>query len=188
MSQISPSVPKGLSPLLLSLVVAAILVPIILTAIDIVRTKKQKKTLYSKIVYDNQTISIAIEAQREPWKDRDGLPIFWSGDEYFDFYEWERSVNSNRIFTFCNRISLNLRNEGSLSIDTDVCKEPLVFKIDVRGKLSNTKVLAIKPANPKLELGTMDGMVKLEHLHLEPMESLLISFFGYFVVHLEELF
>ena len=126
------------------------------------------------MVYDNQLVSIKGQAQREPWKDRDSL-------------RWGKLY-------FCNKICLTIKNEGSLSIDTAVCKEPLTINLDIRGKLENTalregvKLLDVKPANPKLDLSTRGGMVLLDNFHLEPNESLQIVFFGYFTVGLEELF
>ena len=177
-----------MSPIVFSLIFAVILILIILTFIEIIRTKKQKKTLISRIVYDNQIISIEGEAQREPWKDKDGLSNYPIGDEYVLAYEYEHSKYSNGVFTFCNKISLSIKNEGHIPIDTDVHKEPLVFSVDVRGKLANIKTLAIEPNNSKLDLSASDGMVKVEHLCLEPSASLNIIFLGYFVVNLEELF
>jgi hypothetical protein len=187
-SQITSGVPTGLSPLFLSIIITVILVPIILAIIEIIRTKKQKKSLSSSIIYDNQLISIKGEAQREPWKDKDGLSNYPIGDEYFLAYEWEHSKYSNGVFTFCNKISLTIKNEGHIPIDTDVHKEPLVFSIDVRGKLASIKTLAIEPNNSKLDLSASDGMVKVEHLYLEPSASLNIIFLGYFIVNLEELY
>jgi hypothetical protein len=188
MSQIANGAPIELSPIGLYLLIAVILVPIILTVIEIIRTKKQKKTLFSRIVYDNQIVSIEGEAQRQPWKDKDGLSNYPIGDEYVLAYEWEHSKYSNGVFTFCNKLSLTIKNEGYLPIDTDAHKEPLVFSIDVRGKLASIKTLAIKPNNSKLDLSASDGLVKVEHLHLEPSASLDIIFLGYFIVNLEELY
>jgi hypothetical protein len=188
MSQITTGAQIELSPIGLYLLIAAILVPIILAIIEIIRTKKQKKSLSSSIIYDNQLISIKGEAQREPWKDRDGLSNYPIGDEYVLAYEYEHSKYSSGVFTFCNKISLTIKNEGHIPIDTDVHKEPLVFSIDVRGKLGNIKTLAIEPDNSKLDLSAADGLVKVEHLYLEPSASLSIIFLGYFTVNLEELY
>ena len=186
--QITSGVATGISPIFLSILIAVILVPIILTIIEIIRTKKQKKSLSSSIIYDNQLISIKGEAQREPWKDRDGLPKYPIGDEYVLAYEYEHSKYSNGVFTFCNKISLSIKNEGYMPIDTDAHRKPLVFSIDVRGKLGNIKTLAIEPNNSKLDLSAADGLVKVEHLYLEPSASLSIIFLGYFTVNLEELY
>ena len=137
-------------------------------------TQKQKKTFASAIVYDNQLLSLRGEAQRNPCKDRiEG----WSD-----------------IIHFCNKISLTIKNEGSLPIDTDVCKQPIAFNLDVRGKLEDVKdvpggveLLDVKPANPKLDLNTKDGQVLLNHVHLNPSESLQLVFLGYFtVVNIDE--
>ena len=108
-------------------------------------------------MYDNQLVSIKGQAQREPWKDRDSL-------------HWGKLY-------FCNKVCLTIKNVGSLSIDTAVCREPLTINLDVRGKLENTalregvKLLDVKPANPKLDLSTRGGMVVLDSIHLEPIES-----------------
>jgi hypothetical protein len=131
------------------------------------------------MVYDNQLLSMKGEAQREPWKDRDGLPTKYIG---------ESSAPSFGIFIFCNKISLTIKNEGILPIDTDVSKEPLAFNLDVRGRLDKIKVLDSKPFNPGLDLSARDGMVLAEHIHIEPNEFLQIVFLGYFKVDLEELY
>lgn len=126
------------------------------------------------MVYNNQLVSIKGQAQREPWKDRD-------------------SLHRGKLY-FCNKICLTIKNEGSLSIDTAVCKEPLTINLDVKGKLENTasregvKLLDVEPANPKLDLSTRGGLVLLDNIHLEPSESLQIVFLGYFKVDLEELY
>jgi hypothetical protein len=185
-SQITSGAPVELSPVILSLLIAVILIPIILTIIEIIRTKKQKKPLVSRITYDNQIISIAGEAQREPWKDREvGLPNYLSGDEYFLAYEWERSRSSYGVSTFCNKISLTIRNEGVLPIDTDACKESLAIQLDVRGKLSNAKVLTVSPSNERLDLSANNGKLVVKHIHIEPRESLKIVFLGYFVYNMQ---
>jgi hypothetical protein len=125
-------------------------------------------------VYNNQLVSIKGQAQREPWKDRD-------------------SLRRGKLY-FCNKICLAIKNEGRLSIDTAVCKEPLTINLDVNGKLENTasregvELLDVKPANPRLDLSTRGGMVLLDNIHLEPTQSLQIVFLGYFTVSLEELF
>jgi hypothetical protein len=119
-------------------------------------------------------LNIKGEAQREPWKDGDSLRSF-------------------KLY-FCNKISLVIKNEGNLSIDTDFSEEPLAITLDVRGKLENTatrdgvKLLDVKPPNPRLNLSTRNGIVIVEHIHLEPRESFQIVFLGYFKVDLEELY
>jgi hypothetical protein len=120
------------------------------------------------MVYDNQLVSIKGQAQREPWKDRD-------------------SLHRGKLH-FCNKICLTIKNEGSLSIDTDVCKEPLSFNLDVRGNLDRIKVLDVEPATDRLDLSIKGGMVLLDNIHLDPSESLQIAFLGYFKVDLEELY
>jgi hypothetical protein len=114
-------------------------------------------------------LSLIGEAQREPWKDRD------------------YSRRSGKIY-FCNKITLTIKNEGSLGIDTDICKEPLAFNLDVRGKLDSIKVLDAKSVAPKLDLSTRDGMAIIEHVQIEPRESLQIAFLGFFKVDLEDLY
>ena len=106
------------------------------------------------MVYDNQLLSIKGQAQREPWKDGD-------------------SLHRGKLY-FCNKICLAIKNEGSVSIDTDVCKEPLAINLDVRGKLDRIKVLDAKPADDRLDLSVRDGMVLAEHVHIEPSEFLQI--------------
>ena len=46
------------------------------------------------MVYNNQLVSIKGQVQREPWKDREGLPTNYLGDEYFGVYAWECSESS----------------------------------------------------------------------------------------------
>ena len=118
------------------------------------------------------------EAQRQPWKDKEGLPTKYIG---------ECSEPSIGIPIFCNKISLTIKNEGVLPIDTDVSKEPLGFNLDVRGNLNNIKVLDEEPANDRLDLSTKDGMVLLNHVHLEPGKSFQLAFLGWFTVDYEEL-
>jgi hypothetical protein len=113
------------------------------------------------------------------------LPTNYLGDEYFGVYAWECSVPSVGLCTFCNKISLTIKNEGILPIDTDVSKEPLLFNLDVRGNLNNIKVLDVEPANDRLDLSVRDGMVLLNHVHLEPGASFQIVFLGWFAVHYE---
>jgi hypothetical protein len=113
------------------------------------------------------------EAQRQPWKDREGVPTKYTG---------ECSEPTIGIPIFCNKISLTIKNEGSLRIDTDVCKEPLGFNLDVRGNLDNIKVLDVEPANDRLDLSITDGMILLNHVHLEPGESFQLVFLGWFTV------
>ncbi len=144
-------------------------IPLIAVVVGNVRTKKQKKDLASTIVYDNQLLRVKGEAQREPWKDRD------------------YSRRYGKIY-FCNKISLTIKNEGSLCIDTDVNKEPLAINLDVNGKLDNVKVLDNKRTNPRLDLSTKDGMIIVEHIHIEPREFLKIVFLGYFKVDFEDLY
>lgn len=133
--------------------------------------KRQKKALASTIMYDNQLLSLRGEAERDPWKD----------------------AYDTVCFRFHNKISLTIRNEGNMPIDTDVSDQPIAFNLDVRGKLEDfrsvpgVRLLDVKPANSKLELSTSDGQVKLNHVNLEPGESLLLAFSGYFAVGLEEL-
>jgi hypothetical protein len=153
--------------------------PIIAVVIGNIRTKKQKKALSSSMVYDNQLLSMKGEAQREPWKDRDGLPTKYIG---------ESSEPSFGIFSFCNKISLTIKNEGILPIDTDVSKEQLAFNLDVRGRLDKIKVLDVEPANDRLDLSTKDGMVLLNHVQLKPEESFQLVFLGYFKLESEELY
>ncbi len=167
-SQIVGRAPIVISPIIFSLIIVIILIPIILIVVGNIRTKKQKKTLSSTIVYDNQLLSIKGQAQREPWKDGDLLRSF-------------------KLY-FCNKISLVIKNEGSLSIDTDISKEPLAINLDVRGKLDRIKVLDPKPPTPRLDLSVRDGMVIVEHIHIEPSQFLQIVFLGYFKMDLEELY
>jgi hypothetical protein len=183
-SQIDGRAPLVISPIVFSLFIAIILIPIFLTIVDNIRTKKQKKPLASTIVYDNQLLSIKGVAQRQPWKDRGGMPTEYIGEEYLG----DASEPSFGRFLFCNKISLTIKNEGILPIDTDVCKEPLAINLDVRGKLENIKVLDAKRINPRLDLSTRDGLVIIDNIHLEPSESLQIVFLGYFKVDLEELY
>ena len=81
-----------------------------------------------------------------------------------------------------------------MSIDTDISEKPLAIILDVRGKLENTttrdgvRLLDVKPTNPRLILSTRDGIVIIDHIHLEPSESLQLVFLGYFKVDLEELY
>jgi hypothetical protein len=126
------------------------------------------------------------EAQRQPWKDKEGLPSnYLFGNEYVGVYEWDRSVSSIGLCTFCNKISLTIKNEGILPIDTDVSKESLGINLDVRGNLNRIKVLDVKPANDRLDLIVKDGLVLLNHVHLEPGESFQLVFLGWFAVHCE---
>lgn len=158
------------------LVIVIALISILIASYRLnMKSSRQKKSLSSTIIYDNQLLSIKGIAQREPWKD---------------------TADSRRLSAlfFCNRISLVIKNEGSLPVDTDVSKEPLVIAIDVKGKLEKTstgggiELLAVKPTISKLELSTRDGLVIVDHIHLEPKESKLIIFLGYFKVDLEELY
>ena len=134
-------------------------------------SKRQKKSLASTIMYDNQLLSLRGEAERDSWKD----------------------AYDTVCFRFHNKIILTMRNEGNLPIDTDVSDQPITFNLDVRGRLEDfrsvpgIKLLDVKPANPKLELSIKDGQVKLNHVHLEPGESLQLVFSGYFTVGLEEI-
>jgi hypothetical protein len=169
--------PIGISPIAFVALELCIVIPIIAAIVGNIRTKKQKKALASTIVYDNQLLSMKGEAQREPWKDREGLPTKYTG---------ESSVPSFGIPIFCNKISLTIKNEGILPIDTDVGKAPLGFNLDVRGNLDNIKVLDIEPANDGLDLSVRDGMVLLNHVHLEPGESFQLVFLGWFTVHYED--
>lgn len=132
--------------------------------------KKQKKTLASTIIYDNELLSLRGEAQRDPQKDNTGAKY---GKAHF-----------------CNKISLTIKNEGNMPVDTDPSEQPIAFKLDVRGKLESfgivpgVELLDVKPANPKLDLSTRDGEVLLDHVHLDPGESLQLVFTGYFIVDL----
>jgi hypothetical protein len=157
-----------MSPIVFGVLIFCIVIPIIAVVVGNIRTKKQKKALSSTMVYDNQLLSLRGEAQREPWKDRD-------------------SLHRGKLY-FCNKICLTIKNEGSLRIDTDVCKETLAINLDVRGKLDRIKVLDVEPSNDRLDLSTKDGMVLLDKIHLEPSEFLQIVFLGYFKVDLEELY
>jgi hypothetical protein len=151
-------------------------------------TKKQKKALASTTVYDNQLLSVKGEAQRQPWKDRDELPTdyIYSIDSYaFGSNLGDDIVPSNGVSTFCNRISLTIKNEGSLRIDKDVCKEPLAISLDVRGKFDRIKVLNVEPANDRLGLSVRDGRVLLSHVRLEAGESFQLVFQGWFTVDYE---
>ena len=165
--QIDGNAPKVISPIVFAVIIVVILIPIILSIVDSIRTKKQKKSLNSTVVFDNQLVSVKGEAQREPWKDRDSFRIF-------------------KLY-FCNKISLTIKNEGFSSIDTDVANEPLGFNLAVRGKLDHIKALVVEPANERLDLSIKEGMVLLNHLRLEPMESFQLVFLGYFKVDLEDL-
>jgi hypothetical protein len=130
-------------------------------------------------------LSLRGEAQRQPWKDEDELPTdyIYSTDHYdFGSNLGDDIVHSNGLSTFCNKISLTIKNEGILPVDTDVCKEPLGFNLDVRGKLDKIKVLDVEPVNDRLDLSMRDGMVLLDNIHLEPSETLQIAFLGYFKV------
>lgn len=100
-------------------------------------------------------------------------------------YNWVDSAPSIGIYSFCNKISLTIKNEGVLSIDTDVSEEPLVFNLDVRGNLDNIKVLVVEPANERLDLSIREGMVLLNHVHLEPGEFFQLLFLGWFAVTYE---
>jgi hypothetical protein len=177
--------PIIISPILFVFLNLCIAIPIIAIVVGNVRTKKQKKALASTIVYDSQLLSVKGEAQRQPLKDKEGLPTNYLGDEYFGVYAWESSVPSIGLCTFCNKISLTIKNEGILSIDTDVSKEPLGFNLDVRGDLNSIKVLDVEPANDRLGLSIKDGMVLLNHVHLEPGESFQLVFLAWFAVHCE---
>ena len=180
--------PTIISPILFVFLNFCFVVPIIAIVVGNVRTKKQKKALAFTIVYNSQVLSVKGKAQREPWKDRDELPIdyIYSTDRYeFGSNLGDAIVPSNEISTFCNKISLTIKNEGCLNIDTDVWKEPLVISLDVRGKLDRIKVLDVEPANDRLDLSIKDGMVLLNHVHLEPGESFQLVFLGWFAVNYE---
>ncbi len=165
-SQINGNALPTVTPILIGLIVLCIVSLIIAMGVGNLRT--QKKILASTIVYDSQLLSLAGEAQRQPWKDR-------GGSKYSD------------IMHFCNKISLTIKNEGSLSIDTDVSNEPLAIKLDVRGKLETIKVLEAKSTNPRLDLSAIDGKVLVEHIRIEPREFLQIVFLGYFKLDLKDL-
>ena len=72
-----------------------------------------------------------------------------------------------------------------MPIDTDVSKEPLGFNLDVEGNLNSIKVLDVEPANDRLDLSIKDGMVLLNHVHLELGKSFQLVFLGWFAVHYE---
>ena len=74
--------PIVISPILFVFLNLCIAIPIIAIIVGNIRTKKQKKTLASTIVYDNQLLSVKGEVQRQPWKDREGLPTDYLGDEH----------------------------------------------------------------------------------------------------------
>jgi len=136
----------------------------------IIRTKKQKKPLASTVVYDNQLLSVKGVAQREPWKDRDG------------------SRNSG-VFHFCNKITITIKNEGSSAIDTENDNKPLAINLDVKGKLDRITSINVNPAsNPGLSLSVKDGLLIIQHFHINPEAFLEIAFLGYFKVNLEELY
>jgi hypothetical protein len=103
--------------------------------------KRQKKAFASTIIYGDQFLSLRGEAERDPWKD----------------------AYDTVCFRFHNKISLTMRNEGNMPIDTDVSDQPIAFNLDVRGKLEDfrgvpgVELLDVKPANPKLKLSTRDG-------------------------------
>jgi hypothetical protein len=177
--------PIIISPILFVFLNLCIAIPIIAIVVGYVRTKRRKKALAFAIVYGNQLLSVKGEAQRQPWKDKEGVPTNYLGSEYVMVYAWERSVPFSGLCTFCNKISLTIKNEDVLPIDTDVGKEPLVFNLDVRGDLNSIKVLNLEPTNDLLELSTKDGMVLLNHVHLEPGESFQLVFLGWFAVHCE---
>jgi hypothetical protein len=169
--------PIVISPILFVFLNFCIAIPIIAIVVGNVRTKKRKKALASTIVYDNQLLSMNGEAQRQPWKDREGVPTNYTG---------ESSEPSIGIPFFCNKISLTIKNEGVLLIDTDVSKEPLGFNLDVRGNLNNIKVLVVEPANERLDLSMKDGKVLLNHVHLESGKSFQLVFLGWFKVDNKE--
>lgn len=176
-------------PIILLFAICCSVIPIMLIVFGEIRTSriwKQKKTFNSTVIYENQVLSIKGEAQREPLRDADSsfgeCAIF-----KFDFY-------------YCNKISLIVKNEDSLPIDTDVSREPLAITLGVKGKLGNiayrdgvrllkrdVRLLEVNPAKSKLELSTRDGLLLLERVHLEPFESLKIVFLGYFTVGWYEL-
>jgi|WetSurMetagenome_2_1015567.scaffolds.fasta_scaffold38052_4 hypothetical protein len=182
---------RGNAPIILSSTLFVFLgfcfaIPLIAIVVVNVRTKKRKKALAFTVVYENQLLSLRGEAQRQPWKDREGSPTNYLGDEYFGVYARESSVPSIGLCTFCNKISLTIKNEGILPIDTDVSKEPLGFNLDVRGKLNSIKVLDVEPANERLDLSIKDVMVLLNHVHLEPGKSFQLLFLGWFAEHYEK--
>jgi hypothetical protein len=112
--------PIIISPILFVFLNLCIAIPIIAIVFENLRTEKRRKPLASTIVYDNQLLRIKGEAQRQPWKDKEGLPTNYLGDEYFGVYARECSVPSIGLCTFCNKLSLTIKNEGILPIDTDV--------------------------------------------------------------------
>jgi hypothetical protein len=180
--------PIIISPILFVFLNFCFVVPIIAIVVGNVRTKKQKKALASTVVYDSQLLSVKGKAQRQPWKDRDEFPkdYIYSTDRYeFGSNLGDDIVPSKGISTFCNKISLTIKNEGSWRIDTDVCKEPLAISLDVRGKLDRIKVLDVEPANDRLDLSIKDRKVLLNHVHLEPGESFQLVFLGWFAMHYE---
>jgi hypothetical protein len=159
-----------ISPIALSILIAAIIIPIILTVAMILRTKKQKKPLAFTVMYGNQLLSIKGMAQREPLRDRSG------------------SRNSG-VIHFCNRISLTIKNEGTSEIDTDVCESPLDISLDIKGELDGLNNLKPNPvSNPGLSLSVNDGLLVVEHIHIKAGASLEISFLGYFKVNLVDLY
>jgi hypothetical protein len=166
-----------ISPILFVFLNFCIAIPIIAIVVGNVRTKKRKKALASNIVYDNQLLSLKGEAQRQPWKDKEGLSTKYTG---------ESSEPSIGMPIFCNKISLTIKNEGSLPIDTDVSQEPLGFNLDVSGNLNSIKVLDVEPGNEILDLSIKDGMVLLNHVHLEPGKSFQLVFLGWFAVRYED--
>ena len=172
-SQLTGRAQPTITPILIGLLVFSIATFIILTVGGNLKIQKQKKTLASTVVYGSQLLSLKGEAQRYPWKDR--IP---------------RYSSISNIAHFCNKISLTIKNEGSMPIDTAVYKQPIAFNLNVRGKLEDfgglpgVELLDVKPANTKLELSLRDGQALLNHVHLDPGESLQLMFLGYFTGNL----
>lgn len=93
------------------------------------------------------------------------------------------------LFFFASKISLIIKNEDSLPIDTDECKKPFFLSLDVRGKVELFKLLKVEPVNPKLALNLRDDddRLILEHAWIGLGESLKMTFLAWFAVNMNEL-
>jgi hypothetical protein len=136
------------------------------------REKRQKKTIFSTLTFDNQPLTVTGEVERKPNTDLPSnlLPSLATG--------W---------FYFGSQIFLIIENKGDAPVDTDRCKQPIVLNLDVRGVPNSLDLWENNSSNPRTVLDVKDGKIVLDHVRINPGEPLKLLFLAWFGVQASEL-
>lgn len=130
---------------LLLIIIVLIIVPIVIGVVDYLKVKKQKKTFNCITICGYQPLSINGQAKREP---------------LHDFFP-----RSSGSAYFCNSVSLTIKNEGNLPVDTDALGQPVAFSLGINGKLDvDLEDIKIKPSNKQLTVTVEEGRLILNHV------------------------